>query len=247
MRYFEAHDNIYARRLAQGKEGWDEGVYDAFSLRECVLKWLACSPAAGDGARVLELGCGTGALACMLASRGFRMTGVDVSSSAIAFARGMASARKLHVRFVVADVGTWKAPAEGFDVVIDAHLLHCIVLPAERRQLLLRIADWLKPGGEIWTETMALREGFQDTPMRRMDDAGTVWTKVADPSGCVDSVRHAGEWWLPTRSIAASAEALLEEFAAARLDAIEWTLVQPPAPGHPGEFRARFRRHADAG
>jgi 2-polyprenyl-3-methyl-5-hydroxy-6-metoxy-1,4-benzoquinol methylase len=101
MRYFESHEPIYAHRLASGAQGWDDGAYDAPALREQVAHWLATSPAAQPNSRILELGCGTGALSCMLSQRGFEVTGLDISQSAIAFARTVAMQRGLEARFAV--------------------------------------------------------------------------------------------------------------------------------------------------
>jgi SAM-dependent methyltransferase len=247
MRYFQAHEAIYANRLATGATGWDDGPYDAFALREQVQTWLAASPAAKPGGAVLELGCGTGALACSLATLGFAVTGLDISESAIAFARAKAGERGLPVRFEVADACAWQVQGQPFDVVIDSHLLHCIVRPAERRQVLERVAGCLTRSGEFWTETMTIGTGLQDTPTRRLDPDGIVWAATPDPSGCCDAVRNAAGWWTPMRYIAPTAESLIEEFGSAGLDVIEWHLVPPSASGEAADFRARLRRHRDAG
>ncbi|MEP7298115.1 MAG: class I SAM-dependent methyltransferase [Burkholderiales bacterium] len=244
MRYFENHEAIYARRLRAGADGWDDGAYDDFALREVVLSWLATSSAAKPGAKILELGCGTGALSCMLAKQGFQVTGVDISSSAISFARSIASKRALGVAFTVADVCALEFTDAGFDLVIDSHLLHCIALPLERRQLLSRISRLLASDGEFWTETMALQEGFQESPGRRIDRAGTVWTTVESPNLCSDAVMEGGSWWIPMRYISPTAEALLEEFAAAGLKPIEWSLVPSSVPGEMADFRTRLARCA---
>jgi SAM-dependent methyltransferase len=240
VRYFEVHEDIYAHRLSRGAAGWDDGAYDAFAMRDVVSSWLDATTAAKPGARVLELGCGTGALACMLAARGFRMTGADVSPSAIDVARAMAAKRALPIAFEVADVCSSHVLDEGFDVVIDSHLLHCIALPDERRALLARVASAIAPAGEFWTETMVLYDGLEDTPTRRTDRAGIVWSVIDDPSRSVDAVEHDGRWWLPMRYLAPSAEALLGEFAASGFRIVEWELVPPCRRGEAADFRARL-------
>lgn len=242
MRYFETHETVYAHRLASGAEGWDDGAYDAAALREQVELWLSTSPVARPGARVLELGCGTGALSCMLAQRGFEMTGLDISESAISFARSVATKRDLRVRFEAADACSWETPVEAFDVVIDSHLLHCMALARDRQRLLAQMARRLGPTGELWCETMLFSGTLQDTPSRRMDEAGIVWSAIAESSWCVDAVQRDGCWWMPMRYIAPTAAALLAEFAAARLEAVEWSVHPPSSPGQAADFRARFRR-----
>jgi SAM-dependent methyltransferase len=246
MRYFETHEQIYARRLAAGAAGWDDGDYDEFALRDQLQRWLVASSAATQGARVLELGCGTGALACMLAEHGFEVTAIDVSASAIAFARSVARARGLAVSFEVGDACSWTAPAEAFDVIVDSHLLHCIVGPVERRQLLANLRAALRPEGEFWTETMALAQRFAPTPRRRIDPRGIVWERIEEPDGCVDVVREDGATWMPSRYIAPTADDLLSEFADAGFTALDWRVAIPPVAGESADFRARFRREPAA-
>jgi 2-polyprenyl-3-methyl-5-hydroxy-6-metoxy-1,4-benzoquinol methylase len=245
MRYFETHEEIYARRLAAGAAGWDDGDYDEFALRDQLQRWLVASSAATQGARVLELGCGTGALACMLAEHGFDVTAIDVSASAIAFARSVAQARGLSVRFEVGDACAWRAPPEAFDVIVDSHLLHCIVGPVERRQLLANLRRALRPEGEFWTETMALAQRFAPTARRRIDTRGIVWEQVEDATGCVDVVLEDGASWVPSRYIASTADALLSEFADAGFTPVDWRLAIPAAPDESADFRARLKRKAN--
>jgi SAM-dependent methyltransferase len=244
MRYFEAHEAIYARRLGAGAAGWDDGAYDAPALRDQVERWLAASKAARPGARILELGCGTGALGCMLAQRGFDVTGIDISPSAISFARSVAAERAIRVHFEVAEACTWKLPREAFDIVVDSHLLHCLTLPGDRAELLVQVTRCLAEGGEFWTETMVAAERLQDTPSRRFDERGTVWARIASPAACTDAVQHDASWWMPTRYIAPDSAALLAEFSAANLEVIEWAVQPPSAPAEAADFRARFRRSA---
>jgi SAM-dependent methyltransferase len=244
MRYFEAHEAIYARRLASGATGWDDGTYDAPALRNQVDRWFNTSTAAKPAAHMLELGCGTGALACMLAHRGFEVAAIDISHSAIAFARGMAAQRALHVQFEVADACTFASALGSFDVVIDSHLLHCIAIASERKQLLDTVARSLARGGEFWTETMVMAgaEDAKAESSRRMDADGKVWAKLSDPGACVDATLVDGSWWMPMRYIAPSAAALLAEFATAGLEVMEWSVQAPTAAGEAADFRGRFRR-----
>lgn len=245
MRYYETHEDIDARRLAAELPGRDDGDYDEFALRDQLQRWLVASGAATQGARVLELGCGTGALACMLAEHGFDVTAIDVSASAIAFARSVAQARGLSVRFEVGEACSWAAPAHAFDIVIDSHLLHCIVTAAERRQLLANLRTALRPEGELWTETMALAQRFVPSARCRIDERGVVWERVDDGCECIDRVRADGAVWIPFRYIAPTAQSLLSEFEAAGFTPLDWRLAVPVASDESADFRARLRRTPD--
>ena len=90
----------------------------------------------------LDVASGEGRNAIWLASRGWKMTAVDFSEVAVERGRGLSD----DVEFVVADIATWEAP-ESYDLVLVAYL-H---LPqSEMRQVIERVASWLKPGGELF-------------------------------------------------------------------------------------------------
>lgn len=90
----------------------------------------------------LDVASGEGRNAIWLASRGWKMTAVDFSEVAVERGRSVSD----EVEFVVADVLTWEA-SESYDLVLVAYL-H---LPqSEMRQVIERVASWLKPGGELF-------------------------------------------------------------------------------------------------
>ena len=94
-----------------------------------------------DGARVLELGCGNGVDARLLAER-FRVTGVDVSGEQIARARAAVP----DATFIQADFTELELPAASFDAVASFYVFNHV--PRERlAPLLERIHAWLVPGG----------------------------------------------------------------------------------------------------
>lgn len=95
-----------------------------------------------DGARVLDIGCGSGIpVAAALAGR-TRLTGVDLSSVQVAAARrNVPTGRFLH-----GDIMEQSFAAGAFDAVISLYTL--FHLPRdEHAELLRRIARWLAPGG----------------------------------------------------------------------------------------------------
>src|SRR3712207_2852071 len=74
--------------------------------------------------RVLDAGCGTGEHTVMAAALGLDATGVDSSLKAIARAHDKAAARRVSVRFLVADALALQALGERFDTVLDSGLFH---------------------------------------------------------------------------------------------------------------------------
>src|SRR4051812_43836685 len=75
------------------------------------------------GPKVLDLGCGTGDLACILAARGYHVTGIDISPLAVERARTKAG--NTTARFHVQDAtGPLDLPNAPFDTIFDSGLLH---------------------------------------------------------------------------------------------------------------------------
>jgi len=98
------------------------------------------------GARVLELGCGSGTEETKRLAARFRLTGVDISERQVERARLAVP----DAEFVCADVTELELPAGSFDAVASFYVFNHI--PRELlRPLLLKIHEWLVPGGWLLT------------------------------------------------------------------------------------------------
>ena len=100
-----------------GKPPWiiDEAQPDLIAAAE---KGEVCGPT------VLDIGCGDGNNAIYLASRGFDVTGVDVSANAIGIAKRNAFKAEVDVTFITLDALKIGTLAKRFDTVIDFGLFH---------------------------------------------------------------------------------------------------------------------------
>jgi SAM-dependent methyltransferase len=95
----------------------------------------------------VDLGCGLGHYATWLASKGFRVTGIDISPTAIEQARRQASAEGASCRFVVADLRQPVAAFDAaFDFAYDWEVLHHVFQP-DRPQYVANVHRMLRPGG----------------------------------------------------------------------------------------------------
>lgn len=128
--------------IAWDAEDYEQGFSFVHRYGEDLLA-LVDAPA---GARVVDVGCGTGALTARLAERGFDVQGIDASPDMVAVARrdhpGLA--------FAVADALSFTL-AEPADVVFSNAVFHWID-DARQDDLLANIAANLVPGGALVCE-----------------------------------------------------------------------------------------------
>jgi ubiquinone/menaquinone biosynthesis C-methylase UbiE len=99
-----------------------------------------------SGKRILEIGCGDGELAILLAKKGAVVSAIDISETMIAAARQRASAEGAKVDFAVAAAQEIPYADNAFDVVIAVTIL-CFVRDAS--PVFQEIARVLKPGGRL--------------------------------------------------------------------------------------------------
>lgn len=103
-----------------------------------------------DAHKILDLGCGTGTFACILAGSGFEVTGVDPAGASLVVAREKPEAARVHwVHGTVHDL-----PTGDFDAaVMTANVAMVFTDDAQWQNTLQRIALALKPGGTLIFET----------------------------------------------------------------------------------------------
>jgi ubiquinone biosynthesis O-methyltransferase len=98
------------------------------------------------GKRVLDVGCGDGALAIELRKSGAAVTGIDVSDAMITAARERARAHGADCRFSVAAAEALPFAAGHFDVVVAVTIL-CFV--DDQEPVFREMARVLRPGGRL--------------------------------------------------------------------------------------------------
>ncbi|MFC6081204.1 class I SAM-dependent methyltransferase [Sphaerisporangium aureirubrum] len=108
--------------------------------------YLASETGALTPGTALDAGCGSGAEAIWLASRGWHVTAADISSEALARAaeRARSTSTPERLRWVEADLSVW-SPDTRFDLV-TTHYAHPAMPQLEFYD---RIAGWVAPGGTL--------------------------------------------------------------------------------------------------
>lgn len=92
----------------------------------------------------LDAGCGAGAEAIWLASRGWRVTGADIAPQALARAAERSTEAGVDVAWVEADVAVWE-PEQPLDLVVSSYA-HASI---PQLDLYARLATWVAPGGTL--------------------------------------------------------------------------------------------------
>ena len=124
----------------EGTPPWDIG-----RPQPEVVRLLDEGEVVGD---VLDVGCGTGEIALLLAARGRRVVGIDGSPLAIERAREKAAARGLAVPFLVADALDLAKLRRRFETVVDSGLFH-VFGRDDRRAYAHSLCEVLSPGGTL--------------------------------------------------------------------------------------------------
>ncbi|WP_137294145.1 class I SAM-dependent methyltransferase [Nocardioides dongxiaopingii] len=122
----------------------DHGLGDP-ATREAWRQLLAAHLPAAP-ADVVDVGCGTGTLALLLADAGHRVRGVDLAPRMVERARAKAGDAGLDVPFTVGDAADPPYEPGSTDVVLCRHVLWALPDPASA---LARWTALLRPGGRL--------------------------------------------------------------------------------------------------
>jgi SAM-dependent methyltransferase len=100
-------------------------------------------------ARALDAGCGNGAEAMWLASRGWRVTAVDFSAAALEAGRSAVAAlgsdTERRIEWIEADLGEWTPPMSAYDVVLSLY----VHVSGSVEAMVARLASGVAPGGTL--------------------------------------------------------------------------------------------------
>jgi SAM-dependent methyltransferase len=98
--------------------------------------------------KAIDLGCGAGNYAVYLATRGFDVTGVDVSPTAVHIAKHNAQQKGVTCTFLVADLlGDLHEVTDTFDFAYDWEVLHHI-FPEQRKRYAENVHRLVNPRGK---------------------------------------------------------------------------------------------------
>lgn len=177
-------------------------------------------------ANVLDLGCGAGDFATLLAARADHVDALDRSAEMIEAARERVPA---NVTCIEADALTHPLPPAHYDAVTSISTLHHLPLP----ELLPRLAATLRPGGVLAAIALPRSDLARELPLEVAAAVTTRWiTRTLPPDDPrADGVEHPGmpvqDPALTVRQVRAQATAVLPGVEVRRLLLWRYLLVWP--------------------
>ena len=99
--------------------------------------------------KILIAGCGKGYDAVFVAAKGYDVTAVDFSSTAIGYAKNLAYQNNVNVKFLIEDIFTLNEHyCEKFDLVYE-YTTYCAINPDRRKEYAKKISSLVKKGGRL--------------------------------------------------------------------------------------------------
>jgi len=131
--YARLYDALYKDKNYQKECNWLEKVFKKYSSKKIKT--------------ILDLGCGTASHDLILAKKGYRLTGVDISSSMLAIARKKAKKANLSISFYKKDIRQFNLNKK-FDAIISMFaVIGYQTTNDDFEKTLLRANKHLKKGG----------------------------------------------------------------------------------------------------
>lgn len=127
--------------------------------------------AGNRNASIVDIGGGASRLVDALLAHGFAaITVLDLSEAALQSAKARLGERGDQVRWVAADVTTWR-PAQAFDIWHDRATFHFLIDAGDRAAYIERLHAGVKPGGHAIIATFAADgpEKCSGLPVQRYD------------------------------------------------------------------------------
>lgn len=158
---YEYHNEIYKNLKLKNKIGWsnNEDYSEFLSTIQPMINSEFNSEVNNfygfpQSGKLLEVGCGAGNILLYFAKKGYECSGVDISETAINWAKEKAAEQSLDIKFHNGNITNMSFFSDQtFDVVIDGRCLHCII-GADRKNFYSEINRILNKDGHVIIYTM---------------------------------------------------------------------------------------------
>ncbi len=189
--WYEGHDQAYKKRKASGYTGWDNSDGTVSNISNFLDAFA--NPHVPKSGLVLELGCGAGDISIALARLGYSLTGIDISETAISWAKDKAETSGLQIDFKTCNVLDISLFADNyFDIVLDSHCFHCII-GDDRQKFLKEARRVLKKDGLFISGTMCGDfDAVNDAENRLIIVQGIATRYIGKPEAIIGEIMTAG-------------------------------------------------------
>lgn len=217
MSRYDFYDAIYQQKKTRGETGWVSHDSENWRIHVAAIERTLNADYCPESGAALDLGCGAGDFSFVLADHGFAVTGVDLSPTAIGWAREKdrnrqstrGSARFIHANIVELDQAGSPDVGSSYQFILDGFLLHCLLGP-DRHRYLRTAQRLLAPEGVFLVQTFCAEN---------LDDPGWARWRIDRPTRQqLDSngkpIKHLG-----------NRKSILEDIEAAGLQPIEDEMI----------------------
>ena len=154
---------VFMKWLETTAGDYDRGIQILTLGRIRAVKRAIAEKHVQPGNRVLEIGCGTGSLAVMMARRGAEVVGIDVSPAMLGEAEKKVTDEGLGDRITLRRMDASEIDRQfeeqSFDVIVST-LVFSELNEMEQRYVLAAVRRLLKPGGRLILADEVVPEGF---------------------------------------------------------------------------------------
>ena len=153
-----------------------EGASRSFAFMDRSVDWICATAPPATHPRLLDLGCGPGLYAERFARAGYAVTGVDLSPRSLDHARRSANEQGLAIDYRCRNY--LELDLDGsFDIAVMIYCDYGALSSDERRVVLRRVRERLRPGGALALDVFSRRklEAFEERTTWEEHPAGGFW------------------------------------------------------------------------
>lgn len=141
------------------------------------VEWIVSMFNVGRDTGIADFGCGPGLYAARLAKHGANVTGIDFSVRSIEYAKDVAARERLNIVYVNRNYLEFETE-DRFDLALMIMCDFCALSPEQRKGLLSKFHNILKPGGSVLLDVYSLSafEQREETASYEVNQLNGFWS-----------------------------------------------------------------------
>jgi len=141
------------------------------------VDWIAARFNVSPGTKIADFGCGPGLYTAGLARKRADVTGIDFSARSIDYAKTVAEREGLSINYINQDYLEMETD-DRFDLILMIMCDFCALSPTQRKKLLSRFNNFLKPAGSVLLDVYSLKayDQREETEVYAVDFLNGFWS-----------------------------------------------------------------------